>query len=93
MDTDFFPKADMTDTRAMPHAMAPQEVAKAGSEALMDGERIIIPGGMNKALVAARRFMTDEAQSKMNAKFYERIPPEKQKYGRGDAETEAAKKA
>ena len=91
-DTDFFPKADMTETRAMQHAMAPQDVAKAGYEALMDGERIIIPGGMNKALVAARRFMTEEAQSKMNAKFYEELPPEKQKYGRGDMEVAAAKK-
>ncbi len=90
-DTDFFPKADMTDTRAMQHAMAPQEVAKAGYQALMDGERVIIPGGMNKALVAARRFLTEEAQSKLNAKFYEELPPEKQKYGRGDAETAAAK--
>jgi len=91
-DTDFFPKADMTETRAMQHAMAPQDVAKAGYEALMDGERVIVPGGMNKALVSARRFLTEEAQSKMNAKFYEELPPEKQKYGRGDMETAAAKK-
>jgi hypothetical protein len=90
-DTDFFPKADMTETRAMQHAMAPQEVAKAGYEALMEGERVIIPGGMNKALVAARRFLTEEAQSKISAKFYEELPPEKQKYGRGDMETAAAK--
>lgn len=92
-DTDFFPKADLTDTRAMQHAMAPQDVAKAGYEALMDGERVIIPGGMNKALVAARRFLTEEAQSKMNAKFYEELPAEKQKYGRGDMETAAARKS
>ncbi|MDQ6655063.1 MAG: SDR family oxidoreductase [Verrucomicrobiota bacterium] len=90
-DTDFFPKADMTDTRAMQYAAAPQEVAKAGYEALMEGERVIIPGGMNKALVAARRFLSEEAQSKLNAKFYEELPAEKQKYGRGDAETAAAK--
>jgi short-subunit dehydrogenase len=91
-DTDFFPKADMTDTRAMQHAMAPQDVAKAGYKALMAGERLIIPGGMNKMLVGARRILSEEAQSKLNAKFYEELPPEDRKYQRGDMETEAAQK-
>jgi short-subunit dehydrogenase len=90
-DTDFFPKADMTDTRAMQHAMAPQDVAKAGYKALMAGERLIIPGGMNKMLVGARRILSEEAQSKLNQKFYEELPEEKQKYDRGDMETKAAK--
>lgn len=91
-DTDFFPKADMTETRAMQHTMAPQEVAKAGYEALMKGERIVVPGGMNKMLVGARRILSEEAQSKLNQKFYEELPPEKQKQKRGDAETAAARK-
>jgi short-subunit dehydrogenase len=91
-DTDFFPKADMTDTRAMQYAMAPQDVAKIGYKAVMDRERVVVAGAMNKMLVGARRILSEEAQSKMNMKFYEEVPAEKQKYERGDMETEAAKK-
>ena len=91
-DTDFFPKADLTDTRAMQYAMAPQEVAKIGYKAAMEGERVIVAGAMNKMLVGARRILSEEAQSKMNEKFYEDIPEEKQKYQRGDKEREAARK-
>ena len=91
-DTDFFPKADMTETRAMQKAMAPQDVAEAGFKAVMAGERVVVPGGMNKALVFARRLLTEEAQSKVNAKFYEELPPEDRDYERGDMETAAAEK-
>ena len=90
-DTDFFPKADMMETRAFQHAMAPQDVAKAGYKACMDGERVIVPGGMNKLLVGARRILSGHAQSHMNEKFYEELPPEDRKYDRGDMETKAAK--
>ena len=89
-DTDFFPKADMTETRAMQKAMAPQDVAEAGFKAVMAGERVVVPGGMNKALVFARRILSEEAQSKVNAKFYEELPPEDRDYERGDMETAAA---
>jgi short-subunit dehydrogenase len=91
-DTDFFPKADMMETRAFQHAMPPQDVAKAGYEACMDGKRMIIPGGMNKVLVGARRVLSSDAQAHMNKKFYEELPPEDRKYDRGDMEAEAAKK-
>ena len=91
-DTDFFPKADMTATRAMQHAMAPQDVAKAGYKAVMDGERVVIPGGMNKVLVGARRILSGHMQAHMNEKFYEELPPEDRKYERGDMETKAAQK-
>ena len=91
-DTDFFPKADMTETRAMQKAMAPQDVAEAGFKAVMAGERVVVPGGMNKALVFARRILSEEAQSKLNAKFYEELPPEDRDYDRGDIETAAAEK-
>jgi short-subunit dehydrogenase len=91
-DTDFFPKADMEATRAMQQAMAPQDVAKAGYEAVMKGDRLVVPGGMNKALVFARRFLTEGAQAKMNEKMMEELPPEDRKYERGDRETEAAQK-
>ncbi len=90
-DTDFFPKAGMLDTRAFQTASvsAPQDVAKAGYEGLMKGELFIVPGGMNKALVAARRILSEGAQAKINQKFYEEVPPEDQKRERGDVEKEA----
>jgi short-subunit dehydrogenase len=91
-DTDFFPKADMMETRAFQHAMAPQEVAQAGYKACMEGKRIIIPGGMNKVLVGARRILSSDAQAHMNEKFYQELPPEDQKYDRGDMEAAAAAK-
>jgi short-subunit dehydrogenase len=93
-DTDFFPKADMLETRAFQKAgvMAPQPVAEAGYKALIEGDPIVVPGGMNKMLVFARRFLSESAQAKMNKKFYERVPPEDQKRERGEFETAAAKK-
>lgn len=33
---------------------------------------------MNKVLIGARRILSEEAQSKLNQKFYEELPPEKQ---------------
>lgn len=77
VDTDFFPKADMVETRAFQKAsvMAPQEVAQIGYEALMRGERVIIPGGMNKAMVFSRRVTSESAQAKMNQKLYTDVDP------------------
>jgi short-subunit dehydrogenase len=90
-DTDFFPKADLLDTRAFQKASvsAPQDVAKAGYEGLMNEELFIVPGGMNKALVAAHRILSEGAQAKVNQKFYEEVPAEDQKRQRGDMEKEA----
>lgn len=86
VDTDFFPKADMVKTMAFQkgNLMAPQVVAEAAYEALMNGERVVVPGGINKALVFSRRFTTEEAQSKMGKKQYEDVPLEKQKRQPGD---------
>ena len=91
-DTDFFPKADLLDTRAFQKASvsAPQDVAKAGYEGMMKEELFVVPGGMNKALVAARRFLSEGAQAKLNQAFYEEVPVEDQKRERGDFEKEAA---
>jgi len=91
-DTDFFPKADLEDTRAFQKASvsAPQDVAKAGYEGLMDGELFVVPGGMNKALVAARRLLSEGAQASLNQAFYKRVPAEDQKRERGDFEAAAA---
>jgi short-subunit dehydrogenase len=93
-DTDFFPKADMLGTRAFQgqNIMAPQEVAKAGYEALMKGELFVVPGGMNKVFVASRRLLPEGAQAKLNQKLYEEVPAEKQTRHRGDLETAAAEK-
>jgi short-subunit dehydrogenase len=93
-DTDFFPKAGLTDTKAFQkaHVMAPQEVAELGYKGLMRGDRTVVAGGANKAMVFARRFMTEGAQAKMNKKIYERAKPTDQKRHRGDFERKAARK-
>ncbi|HEX8371906.1 MAG TPA: SDR family oxidoreductase [Chthoniobacterales bacterium] len=94
-DTDFFPKADMLETRAFQKAsvMAPQDVAKIGYEALMKEELFVVPGGMNKVLVAGRRVLSAEAQAHLNEKMYEEVPAEDQKRERGDFEGEPATKS
>ncbi|PTX91772.1 SDR family oxidoreductase [Opitutus sp. ER46] len=93
VDTDFFPKADMIDTQVFQRGKvaAPAEVAKAAYQALMAGERVIVPGGVNKAMVFPRRFMTESAQAKMNEKMYEDADPAKRKRERGDIEAEQSK--
>ena len=87
-DTDFFPKAGMLETRAFQKASvsAPQDVAKAGYEALMKGELFVVPGMMNKALVASRRILSEGAQASLNEAFYQKVPPKDQKRERGDFE-------
>ncbi len=92
-DTDFFPKAGMLDTRAFQKASvsAPQDVAKAGYDALMSGELFVVPGGMNKALVAARRLLSEPAQAKLNMRFYEDVSVDaNDRRERGDLEKDAA---
>lgn len=93
-DTDFFPKANMVQSKAFQKnmVMSPQEVAKLGYEALMRGDEALVPGGLNKALVFSRRFMSLPAQARMNKAFYEDSPPEDQKRRRGDVERAAATK-
>ena len=80
-DTDFFEKADMVDTRAFQKAnlMPPQPVAEAGYKALMSGDRIIVPGAANKAMVFSRRFLPKIAQAKMNEALYQDVDPEDRK--------------
>ena len=87
-DTDFFPKAQMIETRAFQKSavMTPQEVAEAGYKAMMRGERVFVPGAMNKTIVFTRRILSEHAQSKVNEKFYEDVDPEDIKHQRGDYE-------
>jgi short-subunit dehydrogenase len=91
VDTDFFPKADMIDTGAFQKAqvMAPQEVAEAGYKALMAGERVVVPGAANKAMVFARRVLPEAAQAKINEKLYQPTDPEERKRERGEFEQAA----
>lgn len=94
VDTDFFPKAEMIDTQVFQrgNVMAPQEVARAAYNGLMAGERVIIPGGVNKAMVFSRRMMPESAQAKMNEKLYAGTDPAKRKRDRGDVESKKAEK-
>jgi short-subunit dehydrogenase len=93
-DTDFFPKAGMLETKAFQKGpvMAPKEVAELGYKALMRGDRTVVAGGANKAMVFARRFMSEGAQAKMNKKFYEPAKPGERKRNRGDIERKAEEK-
>lgn len=90
-DTDFFPKADMVDTNAFQKAkvMAPQDVAEAAYAGLMKGERLVVPGLMNKAMVMGRRFMPESMQARMNEKMYEETDPAERKRERGDVEAKS----
>jgi short-subunit dehydrogenase len=80
-DTDFFPKADMVDTPAFQRAnvMGPHPVAEAAYAGLMKGERLVVPGALNKAMVASRRILPESAQAKMNEKLYTQTSPRKRK--------------
>jgi short-subunit dehydrogenase len=94
-DADFLPKARMSETRLFQqgNVMAPQEVAAEGYEALMRGDPLCVVGGLNKAQVFARRFMTKSAQAKMAGKMYAKVPPGKRKRRRGDVELAEYRKA
>lgn len=74
-DTNFFSRADMEDTNVVHHKektmMSPEEVAKGGYQALLDGERIFIPGATNKIMTFVRRAIPKSMQANMQKKFYE----------------------
>ena len=93
-DTDFFAKGDAENMkgRHSSNVMAPQEVAKIGYEGLMKEELFVVAGGMNKAMVAARRILSVEKQAKLNLAMNADVPPEERKRYRGDEEGAAANK-
>jgi short-subunit dehydrogenase len=72
-DTYFFERADMEDARIVNEAtlMGPEEVAEIGYKALVNNERVVIPGFSNKLLTASRRIMPKSFQAVLNRKFYE----------------------
>jgi short-subunit dehydrogenase len=73
VDTPFFERAGMADAfvRQPSIMMSPEEVARQGFEAMMQGERIAVPGAMNKVLVFSRRIMSKPMQARINRKLYE----------------------
>ena len=87
-DTDFFEKADAENIqgRQSSNVMSPQEVAKVGYKAMIDGELFVVPGGINKAMVAARRIMSVGLQAKLNEKINEDVPSKECKHHRGEKE-------
>jgi hypothetical protein len=72
--------------------MPPQEVAAEGYEALMRGDNLYVAGGVNKAMIFKRRFLTVRGQAKANRKLYERSKQVKRSPGeiRQKAEQEEA---
>ncbi len=74
-DTDFFSRADMENTNVVAHKdqlmQSPEKVAQGGYEALMQGERVFIPGASNKVMTFIRRAIPKSLQSRMQKKFYE----------------------
>ena len=73
-DTDFFVEGDMIDTKAFQKSQvaAPQEVAAKGYDALMRGDRVFVPGGMNKLMVFLRRLLPESTQAKAMESLYEK---------------------
>jgi uncharacterized protein len=92
-DTDFFEKADMVNTTIFQkgRVMAPQEVAAAAYKALMNGDRVVITGGVNKAIVYSRHLMPESAQAKLNEGFYKEVDPTKVKRQPGDVADKKAR--
>ncbi len=58
--------------------------------ALMAGDRIVVHGAANKAMVFSRRFMSEAMQASMNQKLYTDVPAEDRERERGDIENRKA---
>jgi short-subunit dehydrogenase len=73
--TNFFRRADMTDTRAGSDEKLqddPAKVAEQGFTALMDGEEKVVAGNpLNKAMAAAARVTPDAVKAKMHTALSE----------------------
>jgi hypothetical protein len=73
--------------------MAPPPVAEAAYAALMKGERVVVPGALNKAMVAGRRIRSEETQAKKNEKMYsDRDPADRKREPHELEAKEAAKR-
>lgn len=56
----------------------------------MDRDMIVIPGAINKAMVASRRLLSEHALAKMTEKQYEDVSPEDRTRTRGDKKSSPA---
>jgi short-subunit dehydrogenase len=71
-ETDFFARADMLDTKVGQQKKDdPAKVAKAGFEAMMEGERDVVTGLNNKAKVAMSGVVSPETLAEQNRKLAE----------------------
>lgn len=88
VDTDFLQKADMVETNVFQKGavMAPQQVAEAAYSALMQADRVIVPGATNKALVYGGHLLPEAAKAKLNERLLQETPPEERTRERGDVE-------
>ena len=89
-DTDFFEKADAENIRGRQssNVMSPQEVAKIGYEGMIKEELFVIPGGLNKAMIAARRILPVTTQARINEKQNEKLPTQEREHYGGEKEKE-----
>lgn len=72
-DTDFFARADMTDTKAAQGSKQdPEEVAEAALRALSEASDHVIPGLKNKVQASIAKIMSDPARAKMHGKLTEK---------------------
>jgi short-subunit dehydrogenase len=85
-DTDFFPEADLTHSTIFQkgNVMAPQAVAEIGYKAVMRGERVVVAGGMNKAMAFSQRFLPEWLSSKLSDTFYSDVKPGTEKRVSGE---------
>lgn len=75
-DTDFFNKADMTESKVAQdeQKMAdPADVAKDGYKALMNGDDMVVSGLKNKLMVAMGAITPDSVQAKQMQKMQEPV--------------------
>lgn len=91
VDTEFFPNAGMVDTHMFQDTwvMAPQEVAVTAYTALMDGERMIVPGALNKALAVGARLLPEAALAEITGRLYGDTDPATRKREPGEVKAEA----
>jgi short-subunit dehydrogenase len=81
--TNFFARAGMQDTKVVQEGdmMSPADVARAGYEGLMKGERIVVPGANNKVMTFTRRLIPIRLQAKLNRRYYEQVEEEVEPVG------------
>lgn len=90
-DTEFLENAGMVDPRLFQEGpvMAPQEIAVTAYKALMEGERMIVPGVINKALVLGSQLLPDAALEKITEKLYDDTDEPARKRQPGEVAVEA----